>query len=93
MPLYSFECQSCKNEQDEFHKIAFCPNKVRCNICGERSVKVISSGHGSIRCDSMNNVPWLESAVANLQPDHERPVQTRGEYKRYLRDNGIIASG
>ena len=91
MPLYEFSCTNCPNTQDEVYKIADCPTKIKCSKCGKWAVKVISIG--AIQCDSMNDVPWLESAVMNLQPDGERPVQTRGEYKRYLKERGIIASG
>lgn len=93
MPLYSFECTECKRGYEEFYKIADCPNKIKCQKCGKWAVKVIAIGHGGLQCDSMNDVPWLESAVMNLQPDGERPVATRGEYKRYLREKNIIACG
>ena len=91
MPVYEFECVNCANVQDEVYRIADCPTKVKCEKCGEWAVKVISIG--AIQCDSMNDVPWLASAVQNLQPDHERPVETRGEYKRYLKEKNIIACG
>jgi len=93
MPLYSFECTNCTNAQEEFYKIADCPTKIKCRKCGEWAIKVIAIGHGGLQCDSMTDVPWLESAVMNLQPDGERPVETRGQYNRYLKDHGIIASG
>jgi len=93
MPLYTFECLYCGKDTDKFFKIDNCPKYILCPICGDDARKVIVSGHGSIQCDNMVDVPWLESAVQNLQPDHERPIETRGEYNRYLKENNIIAAG
>jgi putative FmdB family regulatory protein len=91
MPLYEFDCPSCGNIQEEAYRIADCPNKVECDQCGKWAVKVIAVGHGGIQEDS--DVPWLESAIMTLQPEHEKPIETRGEYKRYLKERNIIACG
>ena len=93
MPLYEYECVSCGERQELFFKIAHCPESVKCEECGEIAVKIITAGHGAIQCDSMIDVPWLASAVDNLQPDGERRVETRGEYKQYMKDHGIIPIG
>lgn len=93
MPLYTFECRYCKAQNDRVFKINDCPDRIDCAICGRDAKKIIVTGHGSIQCDSMIGVPWLASAVQNLQPDHERPVTTRGEYTAYLKEHGIIATG
>ncbi len=93
MPLFDYECPRCGATKEIIAKIDGFPKSVPCNHCGTESPKVITLGHGGIQCDSMVDVPWLASAVENLQPDHERPVETRGEYNRYLKENNIIASG
>ena len=93
MPLYEFSCVDCAQVKDEVYKIADCPAKIKCEKCGGWMVKVISIGHGGLQCDSAVDVPWLSSASKVLQPDHERPLETRGEYKRYLKERNIIASG
>jgi len=93
MPLYCFECVNCGNRFDIFAKIDERPESVICDDCGEHAVNVIIAGHGGIKCDSANDIPWFASAIENLQPDHERPLETRGEYNKYLKDKNIIASG
>lgn len=93
MPLFDYECPECGATKEIIAKIDGFPSSVHCNECDGEAVKVIVPGHGGIKCDSMTDVPWLESAVQNLQPDHERPVETRGEYNRYLKDHNIIAAG
>ena len=93
MALFDFECVNCGFIEERVYKIEECPDDHVCPSCHGLSVKIISLGHGGIRCDSAVDVPWLASAVNSLQPDHEQPITTRGEYNRYLKDNNIIASG
>jgi len=91
MPLYTFECP-CGNRQDEIFKINECPEEISCS-CGKIAKKIIISGNGGIQCDSINDVSWLPSALDNLQPDGERRLTSRSEYKRYLKEKRIIAAG
>lgn len=93
MPLYTYECKTCGKIEDQFFRMDDFPDRIKCSRCGEQSRKVIVVGHGAIQCDSIVDVPWLASAVMNLQPDGERPVETRGQYKQYLREKNIIACG
>ena len=89
--LYEFECKTCNNLQEEIFKVDGCPDEVVCSKCGGKAIKIISCSR--IQCDSINDVPWLPSALMTLQPDGERPIETRGEYKQYLKDKGLTASG
>jgi len=93
MPLYTYECAKCGEVTDMLSPMDSYPKTIRCTSCGARARKVIAVGHGGIQCDGMNDVPWLASALGNLQPDGEKPIETRGEYKRYLKDKNIIAAG
>jgi hypothetical protein len=54
---------------------------------------IIAPGHGGRFNDSIIGVPWLKSALGNLQPDGEKPIESRSEYKRYLKEKNIIAAG
>lgn len=92
-PLYDFECPVCGNIQEQFYNINDCPGTVQCSECGNDAHKIIVHGHGTIQCDSIVDVPWLPSALKVLQPDGEKPLQTRGEYKQYLKEKNIIAAG
>lgn len=93
MPLFDYECPKCGATKEIIAKIDGFPLSVPCSACDGEAVKVITCGHGGIQCDSMVDVPWLESAVKVLQPDGERPITTRGEHRQYLKDRNIIAAG
>lgn len=92
MPLYQYECR-CGKKMEVFHKINRVPKRARC-VCGWMAKKVIVTG--GIQCDSINDVKWLESARQNLQPDSElktHPIETRGQYNRYLKDHHLACRG
>lgn len=89
MPLFDYECTECGTRKEIIAKIDGCPKSVSCNQCGAEAVKVIVKGHGGIQCDSSVDVPWLDSACKTLLPDDHRPLETRGEYKQYLKDHHI----
>ena len=91
MPLYDFECMGCHQQVEVMRPITDDPEYLACNKCDSLMRKVILPGHGGIKTDG--DVPWLASAVKVLQPDHEQPIETRGEYNSYLKERGIIASG
>lgn len=93
MPLYDYECVNCGDRRELFFRLTDIPEQVKCPECGELAVKIIVHGHGAIQCDSVSDVSWLPSAIENLQPDDERPLETRGEYKKYLKDKNIIPVG
>lgn len=88
MPLYEYHCR-CGKKMEVFHKIRRVPKKHRCS-CGWMAKRAIPSS-GAIQCDSVNDVKWLPSACMTLQKNGEPPLQSRTEYKRYMRDNHIIS--
>jgi len=51
--------------------------------------KILS--RGAVLTD--DNVSWLPSAIKVLQPDYERPIETREEYKKYLKDHNLECVG
>jgi putative FmdB family regulatory protein len=89
MPLYEFKCKNCRKVSEQFFAVAERPDKIKCS-CGKTAKRVLSS-RGAILTDG--DVKWLASACQTLQKEGERPLQTRSEYKRYLKDNGLIAAG
>jgi putative FmdB family regulatory protein len=88
MPIYEYECRSCKKNFERFHKIARVPKRERCD-CGMMARLIISS-HGAVITDG--DVRWLDSAKANL-PSDAKNITTRGEYKRYLKDHALACVG
>ena len=87
MPLYDYFCDDCGQSSERVFPINDFPKAVPCHICGAWARKVIVQGHGGVQCD--NKVLWLKSALRNLQPRYERSLETRGEYKAYLKDRDI----
>lgn len=86
MPLYEYECQHCGWVNEQIHKVTQIPEMIQCEKCGYPAKKILS-GHGAIMTD--NKVKWLPSAVKALQPDYEKPIETRTEYKNYLKKNHL----
>lgn len=91
MPLYSFFCSHCGKTMDKVFPINDCPRVVECVGCRHLADKILSTGHGGIQTDG--DVKWLPSACEVLQRHGERPLETRTEYRQYLKDNGLIAGG
>ena len=67
------------------------PREVECIACGSLAKKILSVGHGGLQTDG--DVNWLSSACKVLQRTGERELETRGEWRQYLKDNGLIAAG
>jgi putative FmdB family regulatory protein len=91
MPLYSYECRKCHKVVDKVFPINDCPRTVECDKCRHPADKILSIGHGGIQTDG--DVKWLPSACEVLQRHGERPLETRTEYRNYLKDNGLVAGG
>ena len=94
MPTYQYECARCKTITEKIHRMDSIPKKVRCSKagCGRMARRIIPRS-GSIQCDSVNDVSWLPSACQTLQKHGEPPLQSRTEYRKYLKDNNIISIG
>ena len=88
MPIFEYECSHCKRHFEQFHKITRVPKRARC-ACGQMARLVLSS-HGAIMTD--NDVKWMASAKASL-PNDARHIETRGEWKRYLKKNDLECVG
>jgi len=83
--IYIYECK-CGNTFEEvlpisdFDKTEY----MKCPKCGESAKRIISN-RGALR----DEPTWLASACMTLQPDDERPLQTRSEFNRYLKKHDI----
>ena len=89
MPIYEYFCKHCRKITENICKVSECKQSIKCE-CGRVAKKVLNR-YGAVHTDG--DVKWLESARKTLQPDGERPITTRGEYKKYLRDHNIICKG
>lgn len=95
MPLYDFQCQDCDAVIEVFLKLHEYENGdlPACEACGSTNTKrVFTAGYGGVQCDSINDVSWLPSALKTL-PDDAAKVESRTEWKRYLKENGMQCKG
>jgi putative FmdB family regulatory protein len=86
--IYVYECPKCECVQELVFRVNDFPQTVKCPVCGARARKILTAP--AIQCDSAADVPWLESACKTLLPDDHLPLETRGEYKRYLKENHVV---
>jgi len=87
MPIYEYECR-CGEKIEVFHKPNRIPKRQRCK-CGMMAKRILS-GHGAVHTDG--DVKWLDSAKQNL-PNDAKHIETRGEWKRYLKQNQLACVG
>jgi len=73
---------------DKVFPMKDCPSEVECIACHRLARKILSVGRGGFQTD--NDVKWLPSACEVLQRVGEPPLTTRTEYRKYLKDNGLI---
>ena len=87
MPLYDFECLKCEHIDERFFRIESCPKVAICSQCGFASMKIIVLGHGGFHSDTPK---WIDDGVRGaLQGDDEKPIETRGEYNKALKDKNV----
>jgi putative FmdB family regulatory protein len=92
MPLYQYHCKKCNTTTDFFSKISEKPDFIIC-VCGEESGKILSAS-----CVIGDEMPkWMRhpEVLGSLQNSAEKPIQSRSEYNRYIKQRGVeeISSG
>ena len=86
MPMYDYLCPACQHEQERFFRIADKPDTVPC-LCGSNATKQLTIG--GIEGDELPAWARHPEAQGCLQARGERPLETRSEYNRYLKERGI----
>jgi len=91
MPIYEYQCKNkrCKKVVEKVHRVDSIPKQVRCT-CGSMARRIPSLG--AIKCDSINDVKWLPSALETL-PNSAQHISSRGEHERYLKENNLVCKG
>jgi len=87
MPIYDYECVRCGEPKEVITSVDRKPKWLKCPVCSKQMKPVMVNGHGGIQTDG--DVKWLESACETLLPADHRRLETRGEYKRYLKEHNI----
>lgn len=90
MPLYSYSCTRCNHEFEAAFPLKEYDTRPDCPVCAGQTQKLMSLG--GIQDD---HPVWLDNSIRNQLQDTddptERPITTRAEYNRHLKDNGIVA--
>lgn len=91
MPIYEYKCKdpNCSWEMERVCSISEHREHIECPICGGISQQMI--GPQAVHSD---NPKWLDDNVrAQIQgDDNAKPIETRGEYERYCKANGIVVT-
>ena len=90
MPLYEYQCCFCDHKFEKFYKLKDCKTVPWCPECGHHGEKVFTA---QIQRDEPT---WLTDDVRDALMDREDPhrrLETRTDYNRYLKDNGIMPIG
>jgi putative FmdB family regulatory protein len=78
-----FQCFECKHIFEELLEDSD-TDTMQCPKC-HRIAKRIVTFRGGFRADPT----WLDSACEVLQPDGERPIESRFEFDKYLKKHDI----
>ena len=90
MTVYSYQCNNCTQEFDAVLPLAEYDKPQECPFCGGETTKLMKLG--GIRDD---HPVWLDQSIRNQLQDTDSPhipIETRTDYNRYLKDNGIVPS-
>lgn len=88
MPLYTYECPD-HGQFDAFYRLAERADIAGCPKCGQASRRIIALGHGGIFREEPT---WLDDSVRGaLQDPSEKPIETRSELKKWLKDHPNVA--
>lgn len=87
MPTYDFECK-CGLVTSKVFKMSEVERFISCK-CGKKARRIISTGFVLRDAD----IPWLPSASKVFQKPGEKPVQTRQEMRKYLKEHNLVSIG
>ena len=90
MPIYTYACPYCQADFDDWFKMNEAPDALDCPTCGTPAARVISF-QGALQTDT---AIWIDDNLRGaLQDERERPIETRKDYKNYLKEKGIVERG
>ena len=94
MPLYDYQCVLCGLTMEYTFKIVERPESIPCPLDCEGEMHQIITPP-AIQCDDVVNIPWLQDFAAKRKEARfgGRPIQTRTEYRKYLKDNDLRPCG
>jgi hypothetical protein len=87
VPTYVYLCK-CGRRLEKVCRIVEHTSSIPCE-CGKSAGQIIEGGFTLRDAD----IPWMSSAAKVMQRHNERPVETRQEWKKYQKDNGLVCVG
>jgi putative FmdB family regulatory protein len=93
-PIYSYQCLLCNTEFDSLEKIGANNQDKPCSDpkCQGTAIRIIAA-RGSVLSDTP---AWLDDHVQGALLDTDsrnfRPIETRSQLKKHLKDKGICDS-
>lgn len=88
MPTYSYLCNECQNKFDKLLPLSEYKTPQNCPECNGETKKQMTLG--GIQDD---HPVWLDQSIRNQLQDTDSPhipIETRTQYRKYLKDNDIV---
>lgn len=92
MPTYDYQCRSCDYQAEYVCKIADRPTEIPCPCGGQMRQVLLPT---AIQTDDIVGIPWLQEFAATRKEVRHggRPIETRAEYRQYLKDKNLQPCG
>ncbi len=89
MVIYDYECFDCTHRIEHICHMDDRPEFIACPECSGNMRQIILAP--AIQCDDAVNIPWLQDFARTRKEARfgGRPIQTRKEYKQYLKDKDL----
>lgn len=89
MPTYEYFCADCGLKFTDIRLMSERLHPAMCPECAGPGSFIISAP--MVQVDTAQDVPWLADFAAKRKESRfgHRPIQTRTEYKQYLKDNDL----
>jgi putative FmdB family regulatory protein len=92
VPIYEYQCIKCGNITERYYKVDDIQDLVECSKCRHVSVRIISP----FVFHSQTPL-WLDDSVRGALQDEdaikygrEKPIETRDEYEKHLKNKGFV---
>jgi putative FmdB family regulatory protein len=93
MPLYDYECVSCKQVVEIYAKADEKPGIHSCPVCGNDMKRLLAWGGQNV---FREEAPWIRSVLEVVAKDSHKPHTkafladpTRANYKKWMKAEGI----
>ncbi|MFA4904705.1 MAG: zinc ribbon domain-containing protein [Desulfobaccales bacterium] len=88
MPTYTYQCRDCDHTIEHICKIAERPEVITCACSGQMRQIIVAP---AIQVDTIQDTPWLRDFARTRKEARfgGKPIETRTEYRQYLKDHNL----